>query len=710
MTPLKRPTLETKLDGSLLTTSEMVDVLGEAYGPTGLNTEQGGMRDVFHTEFGMETRIAKVDANPANLSPRLRRMVEDGFNTANDAKKLNEVAASDHPGSAYIANLIDLRYVKDKDLVVTIEEEIKGQRLNEFVGDTFERGEQVSLQDYNSLASKLTLAADCFYTGTDSYFIDWKLENGKVRRVNGELTPFITDSSIARKKSEVKVEELPDMGGRKISDPLLPSSFTGKIRAYGDDSEIFGLCSSLLAIGNGYYKFEVDPEKLSTTVFRNREDEKGESFLDEHGRLDRELYERSLDQAIAELPRAVRRRYGKIIKRGMTLDENLRYDSQTGFLDFRKDVERASKPTFGSGLKKLSKNPLTWLLVGCAAGGAILADQLITPPVQEHLHEQAVVEAAKYPIVGSWDGYGLETVNGFASLGHCISIDRQVGDEHESRKAYPGVTPPYDEWALWDGYIHVDPEQGDYQLKIGFEVSRLIDELGGAPQFTGFVGFIGEDMQTFPITPGRRDRSTLDSKWQKKVDSCKYPEVPIDNLEEGVYTLALGLATPGGPKSEREREGFYSETTFNPNEVIIYDRIPVVVGNPEIKPYLSGLDLDYERGFAIIDLETGGVLSDTNLSFVVSVPDDDYTHIVNDKDRRTFNFPKIEEYSPREFTLTAMYNGKPIYFEAESIRKQDLGYPEHDYWQGAPKDLGFFEDIVEIKQDLYRELNDNSSQ
>ncbi|MBU1111664.1 MAG: protein kinase, partial [Nanoarchaeota archaeon] len=358
--------------------------------------KSGGTRDLYMAEWGPgnEKRIIKVDKSELE-SPRAQRHVERGYDTSNDIRALSEIS---NPERHNLMRLVDyFDFSKTQGITVAVERHFESQSLEERVQD-----KPLKLKEFETVFSQVIEGANYFINTCGMYHRDLKASN---ILVNDELEVRITDFANACKKNEVQKKYMPTAGGHWVSDPLV--FFNGSENEYRETSEIYAIGTEMFYALTGEHIFEYDADNgTGISCFT------GESLLDKNGIVDRTRHNATLDYALKRLPWRIRRKYGEVIKKSLSLDDEVRYSKIS---ELKKDFENEKNmPSWYQYLtSRLILSSLLITTTGFAIGGVGIMHHL-----EKKLEEtQAVAEEnAKYYVKPEWDGLNLEINNNLTEL------------------------------------------------------------------------------------------------------------------------------------------------------------------------------------------------------------------------------------------------------------------------------------------------------
>jgi serine/threonine protein kinase len=294
----------------------------------------GGVRNVFRTDWGPDGArecVAKVDRDYVE-SPRARRHLERGCTTANE---LQHVAAFRHAGVTQVVDYFGPEETEKVGLsgTVVVEEFVpNAMALDEWVAT---KGPLNEKQWRQFALSYVSTVSDVVTKGI--FHRDHKPSNILlVEDERGDISVKITDWANACRKENAKSSFLPTAGGHLATNPRIMGPFTGEESKYDEKCEVYGVVSTLAFAARGRPIFNYDPDTGKATAW-----DTGESVLNVEGRLDPEKHGKILRRETKKLPKKLRK-YGKLIRDGMTIEEYPHYYSAGHFFQ---DLEHlASEP------------------------------------------------------------------------------------------------------------------------------------------------------------------------------------------------------------------------------------------------------------------------------------------------------------------------------------------------------------------------------
>ncbi len=314
---------------------------------------EGGTRTLYKAEWGPaeETVIIKADKDDTQLtSPRAQRHAERGYITSNEISVLALIRKLEGPERYHIQRIYDF----NADCTISVEPEFESQTLEEMVDN---EGPLTS-GDFRTAFTQLMEFSQYLINEAGLFHRDLKPSNilvGKDKQE--ELEIRVVDFANGCRKDKTEAKMMPTAGGHLVMDPLIIGKFNAAAEGkYDEKSEIYAIGTDMAFALTGEYPVEYEADKgFGICKFT------GESLLDEEGNLDPAAHDRAIDAFLAkELPRHARR-YRKIIKNCLTLDEKKRYKS----IDkLAREFDRAN-----TSKKPFIMSIATGLLIGAAAVG-----------------------------------------------------------------------------------------------------------------------------------------------------------------------------------------------------------------------------------------------------------------------------------------------------------------------------------------------------
>jgi len=635
--------------------------------------KSGGTRDLYLAEWGPgnEKRIIKVDKTELE-SPRAQRHVERGYDTSNDINALAEIP---NPERHHLMRLVDyFDFSKTQGITVAIEQHFESQSLEEKVQE-----KPLKLKEFETVFAQVIDGVNYLVNTCGMYHRDLKASNVLV---NDELEVRITDFANACKKEEVKRKYMPTAGGHWVSDPLV--FFNGSENEYKEASEIYSIGTEMFYALTGEHIFEYDADnRTGVSCFT------GESLLDEEGIVNRDRHNTALDDALKRLPRKVRKKYGKVIKKCLSLDEEVRY-SRVGELKRDFTNEKDKKTWYQHLTSNIVQTSALILTTGFAIGGFVIM-QNYDKKLQEA--EATAQEESKIKEINSeWDGDNLVIENNFVALENftylagCYKNDR----DHDSYPDYP--------------YLIVQPgEKLSSSISLR-EIAGFSDNvsitLPGKIYIEGFTE--SEEFRVWTRDWDQGDTYGMGASSLYGYTNIKIPE----DISDGNYNLIVEVYAPTEEELSNSRHINSQSLSFdNPGKTIIRKSIPIVVGEVPVILQTQYTNSGYNGNF--VSIRRFGKNLDAlpkDISFEVTMVDEDYHEEFKPSNSNSLhlrrNLPDVEDSDERILQVIAKDSeGEIFYYTFVPVRSidQDWG-PKVNYrkWELSVPDQSFYEKTAKL--------------
>ncbi|HLC57454.1 MAG TPA: hypothetical protein VJH95_02695, partial [Candidatus Nanoarchaeia archaeon] len=323
--------------------NELIDVLNYVLRERGYNNlkvanREGKQRIVIAGDWGINgntmKRWIKVDRIPEGENAG--RLAAKGYATERDIGVLLGIKEPEKHYLTKVVDFIDLGMFGYG--LASGEDDFSG--CSSLSNYTAKNG-PLSQKEWLDLVSQGLIAERYLIEGTGLFHKDVKPGNFLVRGVDGGLEIRLTDFVIAGKIKDARESLLPSFGGHIVTDPLLMGCFTGKRRAYGEDSEIYSFGNTLLYALLGRFCFDYNSFNKTAVSCKGGED------LLRDGMLDADRHKRVFKKELKELPRWARI-YREMLTKCLTLEESERYGS---FRELQADFENVLNPGFFGRLR-----------------------------------------------------------------------------------------------------------------------------------------------------------------------------------------------------------------------------------------------------------------------------------------------------------------------------------------------------------------------
>lgn len=503
---------------------------------------------------GNEKRVIKIDRPVDNLSsPRTLRSIAKGYTTEND---ISTLAQAPNKEAHNIVDLVDYKELDDGGFI-SVERSFGARSLDDRLKES-----PLSEQEFTTVFKGTLEAVRYAMNELGIYHRDLSNHNTLIEESNGKVKDIrLTDWTNAGNKKDTTPKAIPTSGRHWFTDPLLIKAFTGQEGTYNPGSEMYSIGVGMLSSLLGKYSFEYDPDTNYAV-----DTQTGESLVDENGRIITKKHEQVVKKAVKSLPRNIRRKYGKIINKLLTLDQTKRYNSIDDLIE---DFNSVSE---GGLLGKLNK--IKGKIIAGAIIGSTLALGIAGPYAYNEIksrdtqHQAELKSKEKYVVTTDWDGYKLDVSNNVVETDATVNLFRNK----EYIKTFTEK----------DNYIPV--EKGD-KISISLSVKDLPwpvpkGELSRhSPSFNGKTYIEGREGKTFSVWSAMHN--TANMSWEAGYNiGGFYEEIEIpQDIEDGTYVLVTELYAPERPSGA---DNYQDQIRFEtPGKVVTRKRMPILVGTPE---------------------------------------------------------------------------------------------------------------------------------
>jgi serine/threonine protein kinase len=615
---------------------------------------EAGTRACFTGKWGGGVPVfIKVDKTPK--SENGQRHMDRGYNTGHEIDILTQIPIDEALDNS-IVPIMDFH--RDDETSIFVAPKAEGESLKRYK----ERGMKIGFNDFKSLYTQVIRGSN-FFKQKGLYHRDLSPQNIIINK-NGKLTAKIIDPTNACEISKLDNENhgseyIPTSGAKIIRDPTLNAE-----TKYSDANEIYAIGKNMLFSLTGE-SFEFDPL---------------------NSEFDSIAYQKLVKSAIKQLPNWARKKYGKILDKATTCDENKRYSTLE---EFQSDFISAGKPNMWQQLVKSRALPTiaAAALVG-GIGSYISIDNLHN---DKKILEQVVAEAEKYPATAEWNGSDIELNN------NLFEFNPTVAKREPFKQLYDKKTRPE--------YLSLQP--GD-KLEIipRPDLKPLPGKAGSyaGHYFPGKVyieGFKGIEFRTEGVIndPQKYDMSGPNIPWVKL-------DIPKD-IPQGVWNLAIELYAPVHKKNENYGSALDHIRFKNPGRAIARKRIPIVIGSPDTGINVTSVGLGNLTEYYDIQriIHTGKKLK-KGLSYECSVPEINFKQI-EVSDAESYNAiaggvrlpnPKNENEVTMQIIVRDINDGnKIINYNAFPMKANKLG--DNFYgWNWSLPGENFSKKLVEYRK------------
>jgi len=653
--------------------------------------KQGGTRDLYITEWGLgcEKRIIKVDRSELE-SPRAKRHVERGCDTSNDIRALSEILNPERHNLMRLVDYYDLS--ETQGITVAVERHFESQSLEEKIQE-----KPLKLKEFETVFAQVIEGSNYLINTCGMYHRDLKASN---ILVNDELEIRITDFANACKKEEVKRKYMPTAGGHWVSDPLV--FFNGSENEYREASEIYAVGTEMFYALTGEHIFEYDADEGIGVSCATRE-----NMLSENGIVDRKRHNTTLDDALKRLPKKARKKYGKVIKKCLSLDEEIRY---TKVSKLKRDfTDEKNVPSWFKYLT--SKLVLSTALLGTTAFAAAGLGIMFDLENQLENSQATAEESAKYQVRAEWNGPTLTINNNLVELNLGLYLPGSHSED-DTRK--------FDDYPEFH-YLELQPGEelfGSVSLSEIAGVDSASLESLSAQLFTRMYieGFPAQEEFHIHV----KDHSDY-YVGQGMMGFFQYPSIEIpENISPGTYNLIVEVYAPTEEQQNNSNsKGFKNLKFSNPESVILRDRIPIVVGNPTISPIkTSYMEADHGPSISVGRLEGASDFETlpANVIFETTLIGEDYYKQFgpcsnSNSCHTTLSLPRdIKDQDERILQIVARDKngeGDIIYYTfipmRHEILNEKIGYGR---WRPVTPGPEFYETTVKLGEALRAESHD----
>ncbi|MGV8142761.1 MAG: protein kinase domain-containing protein [Candidatus Pacearchaeota archaeon] len=541
----------------------------------------GKQRETFTVKqgSGKRERVFRVKVDRPNLEGRLAELSARGYNTAGEIQNLLGIP-SDEAIKYHISPLTDFYVDESTGAFVSLEPEFRGATtLREFVDS---KGGKLDYGTFNKVFRQVLVAEKAAIQEYGLYHRDLHPSNILVNPETLEVR--ITDFTNAATVGQTASKATPTSGARFMRDPLLDSRFTGVERAYGEDSEMYGLGVLALQLLTGKSAVSYDFEN-GTAV-----DVDGTNLLDENGKIIPWKHDSAFVRPTLDIPSAASgHAYWIRCATGFGTQGPKRFSSIDELIE---NFDKVSKPSLWERVKKNKT------LVGVASAAALFASAglfgtgwYLDRKDQAEEREVAVEEAKRPEIRPYWNSKGLEISNDLIDLNFYVSS---------------GSYPNHQLFPQRNNLLYL--KSGDSVDLIPKAIGNISDRRGGSTTLPltgrwyieGYPFADGSISQKFQVlTKSHDEGSSYDGYGgYQGSNSVKLPD-----LSDGVYSLAVELLAPSVEEIQKAQISNFRDAKVRfayPGEVISRKRVPLVVGKTS-KP----IDLHIARA----------AFADENLSF-----------------------------------------------------------------------------------------------
>jgi len=559
----------------------------------------GGMSYVFYANHGTpdgELRVIKAD-RITKASPRLERYAQRGCGTARDSRIL---ASLPEARKHHIVRL--LHYYPEEDGIAISElDHIDGETLEEKLS----KGPLVP--GHSQLVLTNLLDAANYYSQRGFLHRDIKPENIIIE--NGTDEAYLLDFGCSSEKSCPQDRNLTTYGKRIIADPLLVEKLTGIKRIYSEDSEIHCLAEIGVRSLVGEYVYRCNPDLGMLS------DNNLFSLLNKDGTINVKTCNTVLDSILESLPKESRK-LAPAFRRALTLDETLRYGRDSAIAEFTQDFLNAIglKSVENPRIKerRFSRRSVVLGGLGALALASAIGGVGVYGVSRLGNLEREREEALKYKVVPDWKGnLGVQS--------NLIELETSIYDVTGKKSA-----------SVNDKTTNlVETCQGD-KLEIGIKMTEKPfpkTAVGGLPKLVGAVYIEGFDKVPF------RNWSQSDKPEDFFSEGYAGPisiDLIVPNIPDGCYTFAVDVYAPiESDFDEHDSRDVYKSLRFQePGRVIARDRIPIIIGKPEIKVALDriGLGLGEDAVFKRI----GGAKEESKLTYEFNIPGIGFNRVIGE--------------------------------------------------------------------------------
>ncbi|MBU0959212.1 MAG: hypothetical protein KKB31_04690 [Nanoarchaeota archaeon] len=566
---------------------------------------QGGTRNIYVAEWGPSGKKVVIKADRAPTSPRAIRHVGRGYNTERELVVASKLDEPDRHGVVRLRDYYHSDALEDLGYsgIITIEDYFPNKTLE----DTVKEEGPLKIRDFErafggesySEPGGILEAARYLIRDQGIFHRDLGPKNILIRRDPGNLEAKITDLTNAADVDQTVPSALPTSGTCFVADPSSMEVFTGRDGRYREETEIHAIGKNMLYALTGEEAVHYNPDtKTAINTFT------GESLIGEDGYVDVKKHDAAINEALKRLPRKSKR-YGSLIKRCLSLDEDKRFHSIDEVI---KEFNGARKPSLFERIRK-NKGNIGVGLAGLALIGTLSGYKLNRDYEEREKLAADLEQQSKYQVYSEWNSNGVELGNTLASLS-------LMGRKWEEKN--PVFCP--------EDLPYMPAKPGD-KIWVTLDIT-------GAPK-EDFGGMVTLDGQVYMEGyPGEKFRASVGDFNRRAVSDfghaynyghwSGYIDVPKD-IMEGVYTIAGEIFA--GSNQDEDGEHVISGNDYvhftNPGKMIGRKTMRLVVGNPNNKVHLQKLDISgWHNMFSMARPDSSVGTINGKLRYEVSIPED----------------------------------------------------------------------------------------